>query len=188
MGRLLTVAQVTRLSGLNRKTVEKRVANGTIGSIVDAASGKAMIDVSELLRVFPDIPADAIERELGGKITGNAGKTGSAPSLASSARGGLGKGDDNASALRERVAALETEIGYLKKLIVVYEGDLQAAREREANLMMLLNRATSGLPAPSKKSSAASVQPRDAKGHFQSPKPKQAQASLLPKDGDDGRQ
>ena len=174
MGRLLTVAQVTRLSGLNRKTIERRIASGVIGSVVDAATGRAMVDVSELLRVFPNIPANAIESELGGKITGNVG---SAPSMASSVRGGL---DGDASASAERIAAMEREIALLREMNNLLKGEVEALRADKTDLFALLHKATSALPAPSKKSSAASVQPRDSKGHFQSPKPKQAQASLIP--------
>ena len=159
----LNLASVGRITGTTRKILMGMIERGELSC--HRVGGRILVAPEEVSRVFPGVTPDAFVKELG---TGVAGA------------GNAIRGDGDVSALRERIAALETEIGYLRKLIAVYEGDLQAAREREANLMMLLTRATAALPAPSKKSSAAN-QPRDAKGHFQSTKtPKQAQASLIP--------
>lgn len=57
----LTVAEAHRATNKARSTIERHIADGTL-SATKTDSGRALIDVSELQRVYGDVKIDAIKK------------------------------------------------------------------------------------------------------------------------------
>lgn len=61
---LLTLSSVERLTKVTRLTLRRRCEKGIISAKIH--SGRTLIPVSEVLRLWPNIPGEAIEKELTG--------------------------------------------------------------------------------------------------------------------------
>ena len=65
MIRFLTIAQVARLSGLTRRTIDLRIEKGRISTVLEGS--KKMVTLEEFMRNFPNVRSEEIEKELGNK-------------------------------------------------------------------------------------------------------------------------
>lgn len=66
MEQVLSISQLSRISGRTRKTLLDWANKGRISFITDGS--KKTFSLSEVMRVFPDIPGELIEKELNRRL------------------------------------------------------------------------------------------------------------------------
>lgn len=120
----VTITHAAELAGVTRQTVSRKISDGVLSKNSD---GK--IDISELLRVYPNI-----------KITDE-------PSNATPSYFNV--------ELQLKLQLLEQENQHMKQRIDDLQSQLDEARKDKAELMAIFKRQTSSLPDYSKQSTAS---------------------------------
>lgn len=116
----LSIAEAARLTGKDRRTIERQMKNGRLSYTTNAA-GARVLDTSELIRVFGSLSI---------KDSGNVVQTENA------ARHGMPYHDDGqeVTALRVRLAAADAENAALKERVA----DLKNQQEQLGTALRLL--------------------------------------------------
>lgn len=163
MEKLLTISQVSRLSGRTRNTIQAWTRNGRISSSNDGI--RTLISLSEFLRVFPEVEPVDIEQELSIPVSQPQAEKNQTAESNSSTFAHVSED----SALRHENELLRLENEMLKKQIGMLE------RERE-NMLTMLNREAERveqfvgrlIPAQSsaRRGSGSCNQPRTSNGRF----------------------
>lgn len=101
MQKLLTITQLSRLSGRSRNTILAWCKNGKISHSLDGS--RVLIDLAEAMRVFPDLSGAEIERELS-----------ETPKETPSVKAANAQVDASGNAQNRRILELEAEVEKLK--------------------------------------------------------------------------
>lgn len=163
MENLYTAAEVVRITKKSRKTIDNYLNSGKLS--YTSQGGRKMIHVDELLRIFPYVKIEDLEQS---PLPHNSTQT---QKLEFSGQ------ELEILKLKNKISILEQELDFQKKLLRVYEAQIESLRtdkeRQEAHfqeytaVVDLLRR---GLPAPAAKVRKAvtdSPTPaRDAKGRF----------------------
>ena len=131
--RMLSQAKAAKLAGVSRGTIANRIDDGKLSRSPEG------IDVAELVRVFPEITTDRIERFLAGKPAKDDGK--------SSEKAGQ-EADillETNELLESRLNAVDADKQWLRELLDRRE---QQLLEKDQQLAALAEKISALLPAP----------------------------------------
>lgn len=108
----MNITQASRIAGVDRTTIQRKVRQGLISSTLDA-QGRPKIALSELLRLYPDIQQDNIEV--------SRSKPQSNTEVSHS--------DALVHALKDQITLLQQQVGFLQEQIQAKDEQLQRAFE-----------------------------------------------------------
>ena len=126
MEKKFKASELVRITGVSRKTIDNYLKSGKLSSVVEG--GRKFVTVSEVLRVFPNVDLTNLE---------DATKNPSNFPLGTPSQKALDQEPTSSEyeliTLKARVSELEAELVYTKKLLEVYEtqiNDLRQDKER----------------------------------------------------------
>ncbi len=130
---MLSQAKAAKLAGVSRGTIANRIDDGKLSRTPEG------IDVAELVRVFPQITTDRIERFLTGEPASTDGNSGE---LSGQDFGTL---SDTIELLETRLNAVDADKAWLRELLDRREEQLQ---EKDRQLAQQAEKISALLPAP----------------------------------------
>lgn len=142
--RYLSQTKAARLAGVSRGTIANRIDAGALSVTPDG------IDPAELVRVFPDIDADRIERYIAtGDVPDDAPEPASAPGVAAHLAGDASAIAAHAAWLQELVDEQRATIERKDRELREMQADaLEREERREAVWLRQLDQLTALLPPP----------------------------------------
>lgn len=165
MEKFYTAAEVVRITKKSRKTIDNYLNSGKLSYATQG--GRKMIHVDEILRIFPYIQIEDLEQS---PVPHDSTQT---PKVDSSVQ------ELEIIKLKNKISILEQKLDFQKKLLEVYEVQIESLRNdkerQEAHFQeytAVVNLLRRGLPAPVKARKAVTDSPaspapaRDAKGRF----------------------
>lgn len=127
MEKKFKASELVRITGISRKTIDNYLKSGKLSSIVEG--GRKFVTVSEVLRVFPHVDLTNLEEP---------SKTSSNSPLGTPSQKALGQESTSSEyeliTLKARVSELEAELVYTKKLLEVYEAQINDLRQDKERL------------------------------------------------------
>ena len=162
----LTIAQVARLVGKTRRSVDLWIKNGKLSTVI-SEGGKKLVEVSELLRICPEIRGEMIEKEL--SQTSQNVREDSSPEARNSEKK---HADYELEILRREVDFQKEQISFLEKRLEEVLTEKRNQEEERATLLaqqaqtlQLLERLICQKQLPARTSSASN-RARDSLGRF----------------------
>ena len=127
MEKKFKASELVRITGVSRKTIDNYLKSGKLSSVVEG--GRKLVTISEVLRVFPQIDFASLEES-----SNKASNSSPMAHPESSRNSEPAFNEYEIVTLKARVSELEAELVYTKKLLEVYEAQINDLRQDKERL------------------------------------------------------